>query len=122
MAVWNFSKNSSDLVAGPFLKQLTSILTSPTPWHIPLYLSLSGEPFLPSSSCTADHLKVETLKWYEHLKILLQVLENCQHLQSNKIIKKIEHIAIEWSVFGLFLVISEVGIPDNIAKSVILKI
>ena len=88
MAVWNFSKNSSDLVAGPFLKQLTSILTSPTPWHIPLYLSLSGEPFLPSSSCTADHLKVETLKWYEHLKILLQVLEICQHLQSNNIIRR----------------------------------
>ena len=36
-------------------------------------------------------------------------------------IKKIEQIAIEWLVFGLFLLISEVGSSDYIAKSAILK-
>ena len=34
----------------------------------------------------------------------------------------IKKIAIEWSVFGLFLVISEVKSPDYIAKSAIFKI
>ena len=37
-------------------------------------------------------------------------------------IQKIEQIAIEWSFFGLFLVISEVGSPVYIAKSAIFKI
>ena len=89
MAVWNFSKNSSDLAAGPFLKQLTSILTSPTPWHIPLYLSLSGEPFLPSSSCTADHLKVETLKWLNIWRSSCNYWKTVNiYIQSNKIIRR----------------------------------